>query len=44
VADGKHVVFGKVVNGSEVVRSIEKQAASSGRPLSPVVIVDCGEL
>ncbi|NRT55573.1 peptidylprolyl isomerase [Sphaerotilus uruguayifluvii] len=41
--DGKHVVFGQVVSGMEVVDAIEKVGSSSGRTSSPVVIVDCGE-
>ncbi|MCS6900537.1 MAG: peptidylprolyl isomerase [Myxococcales bacterium] len=42
--DGKHVVFGKVVEGMEVVRAMEAQGSSSGRTTSPVTIVDCGQL
>jgi len=42
--DGKHVVFGKVVSGTEFVRDIEKQETSRDRPSKPVVIVNCGEL
>jgi len=40
--DGKHVVFGEVVNGMEVVRQIEATPSNDSRPLSSVVIVDCG--
>ena len=42
--DGKHVVFGRVVEGMDVVRAMEKVGSSSGRPSEPVVIADCGEL
>lgn len=43
--NGKHVVFGEVVKGMEVVRAIERtRCNSSDKPLSPVVIADCGEL
>jgi peptidyl-prolyl isomerase D len=43
--DGKHVVFGKVVKGIGVVRSIELGATGEDdRPEQDVVIVDCGEL
>ena len=42
--DGKHVVFGKVVEGLEVVDMIEKVGSQSGRTSEDVVIVDCGEV
>jgi len=41
--DGKHVVFGQVVNGMDVVRLIEKEGSSSGKTKRPVEIADCGE-
>lgn len=42
--DGKHVVFGRVVEGMEVVRVIEQQGSSTGRPRARVVITNCGQL
>ncbi|CAN0910129.1 Peptidyl-prolyl cis-trans isomerase [Linum grandiflorum] len=42
--DGKHVVFGQVVEGMDVVRAIEKVGSGSGRTSKPVVIADCGQL
>jgi peptidylprolyl isomerase len=39
--DGKHVVFGKVVEGMEVLDKVEQQGTRSGRPLKPVELVDC---
>lgn len=42
--NGKHVVFGQVVEGMDVVRAIEKVGSSSGRTAKPVVIADCGQL
>ena len=42
--DGVHVVFGKVVQGSEVVRAIERMGSKNGRAKVPVVIADCGQL
>lgn len=43
--DGKHVVFGRVLEGlDDVFRAIETQEKDSGdRPLLPVLIADCGE-
>lgn len=40
--DGKHVVFGKVKSGIDVVRQIEKIGTSSGKPKQRVVIANCG--
>ncbi|CAJ1939398.1 unnamed protein product [Sphenostylis stenocarpa] len=43
--DGKHVVFGKVVKGMGVVRSIEHVViGEDDRPTLDVTIVDCGEI
>lgn len=42
--DGKHVVFGKVINGYSVVKEMEKVGSDSGKTLAPVVIEDCGEV
>ncbi|CEN62066.1 Putative Peptidyl-prolyl cis-trans isomerase (Fragment) [Aspergillus calidoustus] len=40
--DGKHVVFGEVVEGFELVKTIEKMGTSSGKPKKQVVIASCG--
>ncbi|XP_057966612.1 peptidyl-prolyl cis-trans isomerase [Malania oleifera] len=42
--DGKHVVFGQVVEGLDVVKAIEKVGSSSGRTSKPVKVADCGQL
>merc|ERR1712056_123593 len=42
--DGKHVVFGKVVEGLDIVKLIEKEGSSSGKTKRPVEIADCGEV
>ncbi|KAG7530080.1 Cyclophilin-like domain superfamily [Arabidopsis thaliana x Arabidopsis arenosa] len=41
--DGKHVVFGKVVEGMGVIKKMELVGTSDGKPTSPVKIIDCGE-
>lgn len=43
--DGKHVVFGKVVDGLLVVRKIENvSTGANNKPILPVVITQCGEM
>jgi cyclophilin family peptidyl-prolyl cis-trans isomerase len=42
--NGKHVVFGKVVDGMDVVKSIEAVGSQGGATSEPVVIKDCGEM
>lgn len=42
--DGKHVVFGRVVEGLNIVKQIERQGTKEGKPMMRVVISDCGQL
>ena len=42
--DGKHVVFGKVIEGYNLVELMERQGSRSGTPQSEVLIKDCGVL
>lgn len=42
--DGKHVVFGSVVEGMDVIKAIEKVGSDSGKTSAKVVISDCGEM
>mmetsp|Transcript_68888 Transcript_68888/g.155838 ORF Transcript_68888/g.155838 Transcript_68888/m.155838 type:complete len:203 (-) Transcript_68888:134-742(-) len=42
--DGKHVVFGEVLEGLDVIRAVEAVGSRSGATKSKVVIADSGEL
>ena len=42
--NNKHVVFGRVVNGMDIVQKMEKSGTQSGKTSREVVIHDCGEL
>ena len=42
--DGKHVVFGSVVEGLEIVKKIESYGSESGRTSRKIVISNCGQL
>ena len=42
--DGKHVVFGSVIAGMDIVDMMEGVGSPSGGTFKPVVIVDCGEV
>ena len=39
--DGRHVVFGRVREGKEVVKKIEAVGSSSGAPSKKATIVSC---
>jgi len=42
--DGKHVVFGKAVEGMDVVEAMEAVGSGSGSTSADVVITDCGQI
>jgi len=42
--DGKHVVFGSVVEGMEVVKKVESFGSQSGKTSAKVLVADCGQL
>ena len=42
--DNKHVVFGRVTSGMEIVDAMEAVGSSSGATRKPVAIADCGQL
>ncbi|KAL9099064.1 MAG: hypothetical protein Q9163_005383 [Psora crenata] len=43
--NGKHVVFGKVIDGMDVVHKVENtRVKQESKPVSDVVIAQCGEM
>jgi cyclophilin family peptidyl-prolyl cis-trans isomerase len=42
--NGKHVVFGKVTKGLDIIRKIETKGSETGRPKADVTITDSGAL
>ncbi len=43
--DGKHVVFGQVVEGQSVIKAVEALGSSpSGATRERIIIADCGQL
>merc|ERR1719253_2179346 len=42
--DGRHVVFGKVIEGMDIVKTVEGVGSQSGKTSKTVTIVDSGEL
>jgi len=39
--DGKHVIFGEVVSGGEILKKAEEFGTAEGNPTCPIVITDC---
>jgi len=42
--DGKHVVFGRAVEGMDVIKAVEGKGSQSGKTSADIVIADCGQL
>jgi len=42
--DGKHVVFGAVIEGYNVVQAVEQVGSQSGATSKPVTIKNCGQI
>ncbi|KAH9381313.1 hypothetical protein HPB48_011741 [Haemaphysalis longicornis] len=42
--DGKHVVFGSVVEGMDVVKKVDSYGSQSGKTSKKITICDCGQL
>ncbi|XP_076125696.1 peptidyl-prolyl cis-trans isomerase A [Alosa pseudoharengus] len=42
--DGKHVVFGSVVEGMDIIRKVESYGSKSGKTSAKIVVANCGQL
>jgi peptidylprolyl isomerase len=42
--DSRHVVFGRVLEGMDVVKTVEAKGSEGGKPSAKIVIADCGEV
>jgi cyclophilin family peptidyl-prolyl cis-trans isomerase len=42
--DDKHVVFGEVVAGMDVVRAVERMGTPTGQTSARIVVSDCGQI
>jgi len=42
--DGKHVVFGKTLEGIDILKKLEAVGSQSGATSKKAIIVDCGQL
>lgn len=42
--DGKHVVFGRVTEGQDIVKKMEACGTQTGRPTKKLAIANCGQL
>jgi len=42
--DGRHVVFGKVIENMELIRLVESLGSQQGKPSKKVTISDCRQV
>jgi len=41
--NGRHVVFGKILEGMQVFRDLESHPREDGKLMLDVLVIDCGE-
>lgn len=41
--DDRHVVFGKVIDGFDVLKNMEQMGRQSGKPSKRIIIEDCDQ-
>lgn len=42
--DGRHVVFGSIVEGMDIIKKVESFGSRSGKTSAKIVVEDCGEV
>ena len=42
--DGKHVVFGRVIEGQQLASGLAQFGSESGKTTKKLIIADCGQL
>jgi len=42
--DGKHVVFGTVIDGMDVVKKCESYGSQTGKTSKKIIVANCGEM
>jgi len=42
--DGKHVVYGQVVDGYDIIKSVEAEGAPDGQTKTKIKIANCGQI
>lgn len=42
--DGKHVVFGQVIEGMDVVKKVESYGSQDGKTSRKITVINCGQL
>ena len=42
--DGRHVVFGSIVEGMDIIKKVESFGSRSGKTTAKIMVEDCGEV
>ena len=42
--DGRHVVFGSIVEGMDIIKKVESFGSRSGKTTAKIVVEECGEI